>query len=73
VTFALRFIKATVADLTSSNFDREMKNVNRVKMPWLITFCGDGGGTASCSQLLACQFHSRVTDTFGVNSMFWVP
>ncbi|XP_064647185.1 dnaJ homolog subfamily C member 10-like [Lineus longissimus] len=56
VEYALKFLKASFADLTLSNFDLELKSANRVNNPWLITFCGEGGDcleSKTCLKLAA--------------------
>ena len=47
VKHALRHVGARVVELWTSNFRAHMEAEDRVDKPWLITFCGDGGGKNS--------------------------
>lgn len=44
VKFALRYVGARVVDLYSGNFQAELDREDHREKPWLITYCGDGGG-----------------------------
>lgn len=43
VKYALKHTKVTVYDIWTGNFDDTVTNSEN-DLPWLITFCGDGGG-----------------------------
>lgn len=52
IAFALRSVQAPVVDLWDGNFQEELADEARSYLPWLITFCGDGG---DCLEMETCQ------------------
>ena len=42
--FALKYANTNVIHLWYQNFDDVMKRAQRQSKPWLVSFCGDGGG-----------------------------
>jgi len=47
VKYVLKHVRAKVNELWSGNFDSIIKEVEKARHPWLISFCGDGGGLST--------------------------
>ncbi len=44
VKYALKEVNAHVSEIWSGNFETVMQDEEKVDKPWVISFCGDGGG-----------------------------
>ncbi|ELT92793.1 hypothetical protein CAPTEDRAFT_228052 [Capitella teleta] len=80
VEFALKHVGATMHKLTPSSFDAQIKKRNT--LPWLISYCGDGGDCLEASTstkvaamlsdlvnvgLVDCHVNTAVCDQMGVD------
>ena len=60
--FALRRVNAEVVELWSGNWKSVMEDPEKTKRPWVISFCGDGGGRSGY------YHHSRPDRSTGLQS-----
>jgi len=44
VKYSLKQTHVSVIELTDANFKSTMRSEEGASLPWVITFCGDGGG-----------------------------